>query len=108
MHRQRIQKTWGTRRTAAGPVFSSAARDPIIHGLAHRGANGAVMPTDSTATFPLNIPRWGANFPSKHAKHLLLLFKSNPLHCEGGGGAVCTLYGTIMRVLLAPNAQRPL
>ena len=60
MHRQRIQKTWGTRRTAAGPVFSSAARDPIIHGLAHRGANGAVMPTDEDNQH--------GNFPFKHSE----------------------------------------
>jgi len=36
----------GTQRTAAGPVSSSTAPGLIIHGLAHRGANGAAMPTD--------------------------------------------------------------
>ena len=47
MYRQRIQKTWGTRRTAAGVhLLLNRARDLIIHGPAHRGANGAAMPTD--------------------------------------------------------------
>jgi len=36
----------GTQRTAAGPVTSSTAPGIIIHGPAHRGANGAAMSTD--------------------------------------------------------------
>ena len=55
----------GTRRTAAGIVSSSTAPgDLIIHGPAHRGANGAAMPTDEGdqdgGHFFFNHPeRWG-------------------------------------------------
>jgi len=46
MYRQRIQKAWGhtAHRGWARPLLDRA-RDLITHGPAHRGANGAVMPT---------------------------------------------------------------
>ena len=40
-------------------------RDLIIHGTAHRGANGAAMPTDEDDhddSFPFNHPERGGNF----------------------------------------------
>ena len=45
MYRQRIQEAW--RHTAhRGCLLLDRAWDLIIHGPAHRGANGAAMPTD--------------------------------------------------------------
>ena len=49
MYRQRIQKAWGHtahRGWARLLLLLNCARDLIIHGPAHRGANGAAMPTD--------------------------------------------------------------
>jgi len=49
MYRQRIQKAWG--HTAhrgwarLSRVLLDRARDPIIYGPAHRGTNGAAVPT---------------------------------------------------------------
>ena len=46
-YRQRIQKAWGhTARRGWARLLLDRARDLIIHGPAHRGANGAAMPTD--------------------------------------------------------------
>ena len=53
-----------TRRTAAGPLLDRA-RDLNIHGSAHRGANGAAMPTDEDdqdGHFFYNHPERGAYF----------------------------------------------
>ena len=47
MYRQRIQKAWGhTAHRGWARLFLNRARDLIIHDPAHRGANGAAMPTD--------------------------------------------------------------
>jgi len=46
-YRQRIQKAWGhTAHRGWARLLLDRARDLIIHGLAHRGANGAAMPTN--------------------------------------------------------------
>jgi len=47
MHRQRIQKAWGhTAHRGWARLHLDRARGLIIHGPAHRGANGAAIPTD--------------------------------------------------------------
>jgi len=48
MYRQRIQKAWGhtAHRGWARLLLLNRARDLVVHGPAHRGANGAAMPTD--------------------------------------------------------------
>ena len=47
MYRQRTQKAWGhTAHRGWARLLLNRARDLIIHGPAHRGANGAAMPTD--------------------------------------------------------------
>jgi len=47
MHRQRIQKAWGhTAHRGWARLLLNRARGLIIHDPAHRGANGAAMPTD--------------------------------------------------------------
>jgi len=47
MYRQRIQKAWGhTAHYGWARLLLDRARDLVIHGPAHRGANGAAMPTD--------------------------------------------------------------
>ena len=47
MYRQRIQKAWGhTAHRGWARLLLNRARDLITHGPAHRGANGAAMPTD--------------------------------------------------------------
>ena len=47
MYRQRTQKAWGhTTHRGWARLLLSRARDLIIHGPAHHGANGAAMPTD--------------------------------------------------------------
>ena len=47
MYRQRIQKAWGhTAHRGWARLLLNRARDLIIHGPAHRGANSAAMPTD--------------------------------------------------------------
>ena len=46
-YRQRTQKAWGhTAHRGWARLLLDRARDLIIHGPAHRGANGAAMPTD--------------------------------------------------------------
>jgi len=47
MYRQRIQKALGhTAHRGCARLLLDRARDLTIHGPAHRGANGAAMPTD--------------------------------------------------------------
>jgi len=47
MYRKRIQKAWGqTAHRGWARLLLDCARDLIIHGLAHHGANGVAMPTD--------------------------------------------------------------
>ena len=47
MYRKRIQKAWGhTAHRGWARLLLDRARDLITHGPAHRGANGAAMPTD--------------------------------------------------------------
>ena len=47
MYRQRIKKAWGhTAHRGWALLLPDRAWDLIIHGPAHRGANGAAMPTD--------------------------------------------------------------
>ena len=56
--------------------------DLIFYGPAHRGANGAAMPTDEgdpDGHF-LTTPRGGSTSPPRRAQPLLLLFRSNPPH----------------------------
>ena len=56
-------------------------RGIIIHGPAHRGANGAAMPTDEDdqeAHFFFNHPERGATPLPRRAQSLLLLFRSDP------------------------------
>jgi len=44
---QRIQKAWGrTAQRGWARLLLTRSRGLIIHGPAHRGANGAAMPTD--------------------------------------------------------------
>ena len=47
MYRQRIEKAWGhTAHRGWARLLLDRARDLITHGPAHRGANGAAIPTD--------------------------------------------------------------
>ena len=47
MYRQRNQKAWGlTAHRGWARLLLNRARDLITHGPAHRGANGAAIPTD--------------------------------------------------------------
>ena len=47
MYRKRIQKAWGhTAHRGWARLLLDRTRDLIIHSPAHRGANGAAMPTD--------------------------------------------------------------
>ena len=47
MYRKRIQMAWKhTAHRGWARLLLNRARDLIIHGPAHRGANGAAMPTD--------------------------------------------------------------
>jgi len=62
-------------------------QDLIIHDPAHRGANGAAMPTDEDnqdGHFFYYHPERGATSLPRRAQPLLLLFRSNP---PTGGGA---------------------
>ena len=66
MYRQRIQKAWGhTAHRGWARLLLGRARDPIIHGPAHRGANGTAMPTDEDdrdGHFFYNHPERGCYF----------------------------------------------
>ena len=47
MYMGRVQKAWGyTAHRGWARLLLNRARDLITHGPAHRGANGAAMPTD--------------------------------------------------------------
>ena len=63
MYMQRIQKAWGhTAHRGWARLLLNRARDLITHGPAHRGANGAAMPTDEDdqdGHFFLNHPERG-------------------------------------------------
>ena len=64
MYRQRVQKAWGrTVHRGCARLLLDRARGLIIHDPAHRGANGAAMPTDEDdqdGHFFFNRPeRWG-------------------------------------------------
>ena len=65
MYRQRIQKAWGhTAHRGWARLLLNRARDLVIHGPAHRGANGAAMPTDEDdqdGHFFYNHPERGGN-----------------------------------------------
>ena len=66
MYRKRIQKAWGhTAHRGWARLLLDRARDFIIHGSAHRGANGVAMPTDEddqVGHFLFNHPERGAYF----------------------------------------------
>jgi len=67
MYRQRIKKAWGhTAHRGWARLLLNSARDLITHGPAHRGANGAAMPTDEgdqDAQFFCNHPELGGGLP---------------------------------------------
>ena len=47
LYRKRIQEAWGHTAHRGWPrLLLNRPRDLILHGPAHRGANGAAMPTD--------------------------------------------------------------
>ena len=81
MCRKRIQKAWGhTAHRGWARLLLDRARDLITHGPAHRGANGAAMPTDEDdqdGHFFYNHPEGLSSLP-RRAKPLLLLFRSTP------------------------------
>ena len=66
MYRTRIQRAWGhTAHRGWARLLLNRARDIIIHGSAHRGANGVAMPTDEDdqdGHFFYNHPERGAYF----------------------------------------------
>ena len=54
MYRQRIQRAWGhMAHRGWARLLLDRARDLIIHGPAHHGANGAAIPTDARPGRPL-------------------------------------------------------
>jgi len=65
-HRVNIQKAWGhTAHRGWARLPLNRARDLIIHGPAHRGANGAAMPADEDdqdGPFFFNHPERKGNF----------------------------------------------
>ena len=66
MYRRRIQKAWGhTAHRGWARLPLDRTRDLTIHGTAHRGANGAAMPTDEDDhddNFIFNHPERGRSF----------------------------------------------
>ena len=82
MYRQRIQKACLLRGWAR--LLLDRTRDLIIHGTAHRGANGAAMPTDEDDhddSSLFNHPEKGGTLlPPRRAQPLLSLPRSNPPH----------------------------
>ena len=63
MYRQRTQKAWGhTAHRGWAHLLLNRAQDLTTHGPAHRGANGAAMPTgedDQDGHFFFNHPARG-------------------------------------------------
>ena len=84
MHMQRIQKAWGQMAHRGwARLIPNRARDLITHGPAHRGANGAAMPTDEgdqDGHFFFNHPERGSTPLPRRAQPLVLLFRSTPPH----------------------------
>ena len=76
MCRQFIQKAWGrTVHRGWARFLLDRARDLIIHGPAHRGANGATIPTDEDDQESLlffNHPKRGGYFPARSSVFVLL------------------------------------
>ena len=110
MYRQRIQKAWGTRRTAAGPVSSLIALG-ISSSTARRTAARTAWRcrrtrTIRTATSSLTTPRGGATSLPMRAQPLLLLFRSNP-PTEGGGGEKNKKKTTYATTELRPSVPSP-
>ena len=88
MYRQRIPKAWGhTAHRGRARLLLGRTWDLIIHGTAHRGANGAAMPTDKDehdGNFLFShLEREGTLLPPRRAQPLLSLPRSNPPP-EGG------------------------
>ena len=95
MHRQRTQEAWGcTTHRGWAHLFLGRAWDLIIHGPAHRGANGAAMPTDEDDQddhfFFKQSEGGGATLPPRCAQALLLCLDQIP-PTEGGGGVQLSL-----------------
>ena len=83
IYRQRIQKAWGhTAHRGWARLLLDRARDLVIHSPAHRGANGAAMPTDEDdqdGHLFFNHPeRGGATSLPRRAQPLIPLFRSDP------------------------------
>ena len=76
MYRQRIQKAWEhTAHRGWARLLLNRARDLTIHGQAHRGANGAAMPTDEDdqdGHFFFNHPERGPTPLPRRAQPSLL------------------------------------
>ena len=72
------QKPIHTAHRGWARLLLDRARDLIIHDPAHRGANGAAMPTDED-----DQDGQGATPLPRRAQPLLLLLRSNPPN-EGG------------------------
>ena len=91
MYRQRIQKAWGhTAHRGWARLLLDRTRDLIIHGTAHRGANGAAMPTDEDDhddNFLLNHPeRGGRGLCCRLGAHSRCYHCLDPIPPTEGGG----------------------
>ena len=96
MYRQRIQKVWGhMAHRGWARLLLNRARDLIIHGPAHRGANGAAMPTDEgdqDGHFSITTPRERAtSLPRRAQPCFCCLDTTLPLR---GRGAKMSRRGT--------------
>ena len=72
IYRQRIERAWGhTAQRGWARFLLNRARGLIIHETAHRGANGAAMPTDGGVQdghfFFSHPERWGYPLPRRAA-----------------------------------------
>ena len=95
MYRQRIQKARGhTAHRGWARLLLNRARDLIIHNQAHRGANGAAIPTDEDSQdghFFLNHPERGGLLHCLGTRnHCCCCLDSIP-PTEGGGRVRWTL-----------------
>ena len=100
MHRQRIQKAWGhTAHRGWARLLLNRARDLVIYGPAHRGANGpahrgangAAMPTDEDDQdgrffFTVTTPRGGLLRYLGARSHSYCCLDPIPSLREGEGG----------------------